>query len=116
MAIWYSFEEWEDYLNGMYDTREEEEYINKCYFLFIDNNLYNNMLETVRKWRKASAVNLSKDIFNRKSWVGQATCSYFLNATSKETCKAWFRLTKAQRDRANDIASEVIRVWEDENL
>jgi hypothetical protein len=116
MAIWYDFNEWEDFINGMYDTRIDEEKILQCYNLFLDDNLFYKMLEMVRKWRKSSAVNLSKTIFNRKAWVGQATCSYHLQATSSETVKAWFMLNKDERDKANLIANQVIEVWEDENI
>ena len=63
-------------------------------------------------------VMFTNKMFNPVSWLGQATCNLFLNATQKETCNAWLMLTMEQRNFANDIAKQVIEEWRDkyENL
>jgi|LGOV01.1.fsa_nt_gb hypothetical protein len=114
--IWHNYLEWEDYINGMYNTRNDNVIVEQCKKLFKDKNLYNFMTETVKTWTKSADVNLSKTIFNRKAWVGQATCSYIKNATIQETTSAWVLLTEPQRKKANLLAQIVIEEWEDENI
>lgn len=114
--IWIKYENWEDYKNGMYNNRLDEEIGYKCINLFKSKKLYELMKEVTLKWKISSEVNLNKTIFNRQAWIGQSTCNYHLNATINETTFAWMRLSEKERKRANDIADTVILEYHHETI
>lgn len=113
--IWINYELWEDYKNGMYLKRCDETIAQKCLELFRSNNLIDCM-RNVKAWKVSATVNLSKTVFNQQAWLGQATMSLELGATIEETTWAWVRMTKQERDYANQCADEIIKEFQDENL
>lgn len=114
--FWIDYNHWEDYKNGMYENRLDEDIAKKCIELFKSKKLYELMSEVTKQWEKSSKVNLKKTVFNRQAWIGQSTCSLHLNATINETTYAWVRLTEKERKRANDIADTVIMEYNYETL
>ena len=69
------------------------------------------MQKTANTYKVATKVNFTNQMFNPVSWLGQATCNLFINATAQETCQAWMSMTKEQQIEANNIAKEVITEW-----
>jgi len=114
--IWHDYRKWEDFNNGMYNTRANSEIIKSCIDMFNSDIIYWYMTTTIENWKYTSEVHLTQKEFNRKAWLGQATCNYHFGATIKETTNAWFNLSREQRNLANKIAEEVIEEWEYENF
>jgi hypothetical protein len=114
--VWIDYKKWEDYNNGMYENRLDENIALKCVDLFKSKDLYEMMTKVTQEWEISSKVNLNKTVFNRQAWIGQSTCSLILGATIEETTWAWMRLTQKERDRANDIADTVIEEYHNETL
>lgn len=49
----------------------------------------------------------------RRPWMGQAACCVEIGATEEETRVAWnFYMTATQQDCANQVADDVIDLWE----
>lgn len=109
--IWENYRNWECFKNGMYKNGHNEETIKKCYELLVSERLKENMKETSKKYKIATKVNFTNQMFNPISWLGQATCNLYLGATAQETCQAWMTMTKEQQTKANNIAKEVIEEW-----
>ena len=113
---WVRFEDWEDYQNGMYNSRLDESIANQCIELFKSDGLYRKMIAILDKYQISSKVNLNKTVFNRNAWVGQATCNLWLKATIEETTWAWVRLSDREKKIANEIAEQVIKEYHNETL
>lgn len=114
--VWHDYKLWEDYKNGMYNNNKRSEKIINCLEMFKSDILHWFMWTALENYKYSSEVHLTQKEFNRKAWVGQATCNFHFNATIPETTNAWFMLTKEQREKANRIAQDVIEEWEYENF
>jgi hypothetical protein len=115
--VFHPYDVWEDYLNGMYEERKDEEKatrIQKSADLLRDNDkLYKAMKYVSNHWKHASEVNLSNRAGNRQAWLGQAACNYALNATESEVRQAWRMLDQEEMNKANVIADKVAKEWEE---
>ena len=112
--VWHNSKEWETYKNEMYENRIDDLKIYECFELLKNTKtLKNNMQSVTVEYPIETEVMFTNKMFNPISWLGQATCNLFLNATQKETCNAWLMLTMEQRDYANNIAKQVIEEWRD---
>ena len=109
--VWKTYKEWEDYINGMYENKNEEEIIKQCYEILTSENLKENMQNTTEAYKISASVNLTNKMFNPISWLGQATCNLLIGASARETCQAWLRMSDEQQRKANNIAKEVIKEW-----
>lgn len=104
---------WEDWKNGMYreiNKQDEEMYVSlssECL-----KNPENAMLKVVIEWEESTKENLSNKQQNRKSWLGQAACCIQHNSPEQCTRIAWNKLTKEERNNANEIAKNIIELWE----
>jgi len=74
------------------------------------------MRKVIEHWPIASRVNLSDIRSNRRSWLGQAACCIESGIPEHITRMAWNALTNDQKDNANNVAKEVILLWEKEHL
>lgn len=111
--IWHNFEKWEDHKNGMYNSRNEVDKVELSRaLLIVPYNLFTNMVLVTNKWIFCSEHNLSNTAFNRKAWLGWASCCYCHGATDQETRNAWNLLTAEEKNIANRVALEVIDGWE----
>jgi hypothetical protein len=114
---WHDCTLWEDYINGMYNSRKDESIIKENLLLFRNENLYNSMLDTLKKYKHSTEVNLTNTHSkNQKSWVGQIVCNYKNTSTIQETTIAWFMLSDSERTYANECADKAIKRWIDEKL
>lgn len=109
--IWENYKNWECYKNGMYENEHNKEKVKGCYEILTSNTLKEKMQKTANTYKVATKVNFTNQMFNPVSWLGQATCNLFINATAQETCQAWMSMTKEQQIEANNIAKEVITEW-----
>ena len=111
--VWNNYSQWEDYKNGMYETRDNIEIVKQCKEILTGDNLKENMTNTSNTYTISTKVNFTNKMFNPVSWLGQATCNLLIGATARETCQAWMSMTKEEQVRANNIAKEVIKEWRD---
>lgn len=112
--IWHNHLKWEDYHAGMYESgNHRDEKINSSFLLLsTPYDLFVEMVKVSKKWKFAAEFNLSNYTFNRRAWLGWASCCYHHGATDEETRKAWNQLTKEQKQKANRVATIVIETWE----
>ena len=106
---------WEDYLNGMYETTfKNKEHLISCSFDLLTNlNEFDlvcyNVIDT---WIVSSAVNLTNKSSNRRAWLGQASCSFKYATPEILTRIAWGNMSNIQREKANKIADKHILNYE----
>jgi hypothetical protein len=116
--IYHPYWLWEDYKNGMYElnSNNEDELTKKSINLLSDLTLFKEVaLEVISKWIISTKVNLTNPNCNKKAWLGQASCSYKYNVPEYLTRIAWSKLTDKQRIKADNVAIEVIKVFNIEN-
>tara|TARA_R110001632_G_scaffold33612_1_gene86284 strand:- start:3030 stop:3407 length:378 start_codon:yes stop_codon:yes gene_type:complete len=110
---------WEDYLNGMYgdecqfSENESKNIITRV--MSSETEFIKIGKEVVDNWVLASEEFLSNKNTNRRSWVGQAICSYKYGINEKITKKVWKSLTPIIRDVANNSADIVISYYDNSN-
>ena len=114
--IYSHYETWEDYKNGMYEEKNDD---NKFYritqsiiLLSTPMLLYDSMLQVTKEWCISSDFNLSNTSSNRKAWLGQSACNLKIGATESEVRKAWNTISEYEKICANNVANAVINVWE----
>lgn len=114
--IYHKFTEWEDYKNGMYDSSSIRlEFVELSKKLLSNQDMFEEVsISMYRDWLKASQNHLTNKSSNRRSWIGQAACSYKFGATESETRKAWNELSNKIKINANLTAEKVIRKYEAE--
>lgn len=112
--IFYHYELWEDYKNGMYAECKEgrsERVKQAASILGTARTCRKAMEKVVSEWTIATEYNLSNAGINRKAWLGQAACACYAGIHEDETREAWGLMTDAQRDKANEIAQQIITAW-----
>lgn len=117
--VFHHYEEWEDYQCGMYDELNEgrANRVELARSLLSSPELCDRWMHEVKKrWKIASEQVFSNAQINRKAWLGQASCCLFAGVKEDETREAWWLLSDAERNTANDIAQKVINEWENERL
>lgn len=74
------------------------------------------MINAVNNYPISAEQHLTKS-GGRRPWMGQSACCIEIGATEEETRIAWnFYMTQQQQDMANQIADEVIDMWERGNV
>lgn len=112
--IFYRYELWEDYKNGMYAESKNgrAERVKRAASILGNAELCRKAMEkVVAEWLIATEYNFSNAGINRKAWLGQAACSCWAGIHEDETREAWGLMTDAQRDEANRIAHQIITEW-----
>tara|TARA_R110001599_G_scaffold258685_2_gene458926 strand:+ start:148 stop:546 length:399 start_codon:yes stop_codon:yes gene_type:complete len=116
--IFHKYTEWEDFQNGMFKTKvENEQYlIVKSVELLSDEiEFYKVCLNVLDNWLKSSDVNLSNKNSNRQSWIGQAACCYAFRTPETITRKAWGLLDLKTKLKANLVADKIIKIYEEKD-
>ena len=118
--IYHPYWLWEDYLNGMYgkpnkmSETENQERLNKVIECLGDENVCRKyMSKVINEWKYSCEQRLSNTSLNRVAWLGQAAMCYYAGLKESETRNGWWLLTQDQRDKADEIAKELIREWEE---
>lgn len=103
---------WEDFKNGIFDSRVQEKYIKKAMYILSTPTIFKETIQHMfKEWHISCKVNLTNNDINKRAWVGAAACSYGMDCTEKETRIAWNRLNDKQRIKANSIAEEQITLY-----
>ena len=117
--IYHHYKEWEDYINGMYDTpkpsMEDGLIVDAMRLLSNQDEFYKVSLLVMENWKVSTDVNLSNKNSNRRSWVGQSACSYAYKVPELLTRVAWSMLSDRVRNEANETANKIIRIYEEKN-
>jgi hypothetical protein len=115
--VFHKYDDWEDYINGMYNTEKDSEYfVDKSIILLKDNNMFlKEGLNMIEKWVISADENLSNTNCNRLSWIGQATCCFLFGSPEKSTRKAWSLLSSDERNNANVVATKILKQYERKN-
>jgi len=111
--VYYPYWEWEDYQNGMYDMPNKEKEVGmQEKAMEVLRDPYDAMLSVINEWTISTYQNLSKQGTNKKSWLGQAACCYKYGIPEHVTRSVWNKLTEEERENANNIAEQIIELWE----
>lgn len=115
--FFYHYEEWEDYQNGLYESRDiDMKIVNKNIELLSNQDtFYNVALKVIEKWIRCSNQNLSNRFINRRAWLGQASCCYKNKSNDLEVRAAWKNIDFKTQNYANITASKVIKIYESKN-
>lgn len=111
----FHYEEWEDYQNGMYNESKygRKSRVNRAFDILSNQDNCRELMETVITcWPVATMQNLSNISCNRCAWLGQAACNIIDSVKEDETREAWRMMKYEQRNKANEIAEEIIKGWE----
>lgn len=115
--IFHNYKTWEDYKFGMYENiafMDDEPLIRQCIdVLSCPEWLWECMTFVSHNWRFSAEQNLTNLSRNRQAWLGQASCCWINGAPEYITKLAWNRLTEKQQNKANQVADEVIKDWEE---
>lgn len=117
--VYYHYELWEDYQNGMYNEVKEgrDERIQKAiYILGDESRCIEAMRMVTNEWKIATLQNLTNESCNRRAWLGQTCCNIQCGVKEDETRQAWGLLSEEQRKKANHCADVVIKEWENEYM
>lgn len=119
IQVYHRYELWEDFISGMWRTVskvKEAEFLKQAIDFTGDSELYGvAMLRVVNEWPISCEHNLSNLGQNRKAWIGHAACQLEFNCPEYITRSAWGFLSKEQQDRANQVAENAIKIWEQRN-
>lgn len=117
--VYYHYEEWEDYQNGMYNEVKEgrTERIAKAIELLTNETLcYKFMTRVTKEWTHATEQTFTNPLINHQAFLGQTACNLYAGVKEDETREAWGHLTNIQRYRANKIADRVYNEWKDDYI
>lgn len=109
-----SYENWEDWKNGMW-SKSDTPTIHEIQVISILGDIDQceySMTRVINEWPISTKQNLTDVKSNRRSWLGQAACCLQSGVPESITRSAWFKLTEEQRLNANNIAEKLIKEWE----
>ena len=113
--VYYRYELWEDYQNGMFHTKNDGNEIirqEQALIMFKDLDLlYKNMKYVATEWKKSAEMNFTNPSINYQAWLGQASNCYYTGCSDEETINVWHLLTDDERDKANKVADRVYEEW-----
>lgn len=113
--IYHHHDKWEDAKAGMWRrlaAHEEQEFLQVAVGFTGNTELYSEWMQrVVLDWPFACEHNLSATNMNRQAWIGHAACCYATGCPEYVTRRAWWLLTQAQRDAANQRADVAIALW-----
>lgn len=113
--IFHTFDKWECYKNGFYDTHKEGMTKEDCELeyarLLSDEQQFRNALNgVITEWVHSCEHYLTNISMNRIAWLGQASLCYAKKIPS--IFKGGFHLlSEQQQDNANKIAFEYLNKW-----
>lgn len=114
--VFHPYTKWEDYRWGMYEVTcfmDQERMIHDCEMtLRCPEWLWECMTFVSHNWGHAAEHNLTNLHRNRQAWLGQAACNMIHGAPEYVTKLAWNRLDTESQTKANAVADDVIKDWE----
>lgn len=114
--IYHGWDKWEDHKNGFYNNisgANKQEMIDKVIELFTDpEKTKEYMLKVVKEWVYSCQHNLTNESMNKIAYIGQGACCLYAGVPSTVTMEAWSKVPRKYQEIADNIADEVLKVWE----
>lgn len=115
--IFHHYEKWEDWKCGFYDSLngEEKEIAGEIVVEVFSNPHYTELLmnNVIKKWPYSCEQNLSNSNMNRIAWLGQSCLCLEFGIPQTITMNNWRNVPKEFRDKADNIAKQIIENWID---
>jgi len=114
--IFHTYDKWECYKAGLYDTKPPEGMSNQdCeesyYEVLTDSALFAKLLDRIiNEWKNSCEHYLTNKAMNRILWLGQAAVCMQTKVSSKY-CTGWNLLNYEQQEKANSVANEYLNKW-----
>lgn len=113
--FFHTFDKWECYKHGFYDTKKEGMSQEECeqeYFKFLTNlPEFEIALEhIITNWKYSCEHYLTNNSMNRIAWLGQASAAYSKGIPSKY-CSGRQLLSEVQKKEANELALKHLNKW-----
>ena len=117
--IFHTFDKWECYKAGFYNTSYEGKTEEECKQIFasvLSNlELFEELLQKIiTEWKHSCEHYLTNTAMNRIAWLGQASVCYHTGIPSKY-CSGWSLLTEEQQKQANELALKYLNKWLEDN-
>lgn len=112
--IFVPYWEWEDWINGMWKTGNDEQLQPAIDFTGNWERYGNSMGEVMLAWPRTMLNSMTNQSINRRAFLGHCAVTFKLGIPESVTRKAWGLLTNEQRFYADDIAEKHIKHWEHE--
>lgn len=117
--IYHHYKHWEDWEYGFYNNcsgNEKKKKIKSVLKMFQDKKLTRKyMMRVIDEWKYSCEHNFTNDLINQIAYLGQAACCIFDEVPNMVTMEAWHLLNIKHRNRADKIAAEIIKIWEERN-
>lgn len=117
--IYHPFWLWEDFKAGFYDNisgEKKKELSLKVLELFNNPKATKEfMLRVINEWKYSCEHNLTNDSLNKIAYIGQGACCLYAGIPNSITMESWSLLSKDVQKRSDEIAKEVISIWESNN-
>jgi ParB-like chromosome segregation protein Spo0J len=113
--IFHTWEEWECYPAGFYETKLEGKSNEECEEIFkrilSSEDEFSVALDgVITNWKNSCEHYLTNKSMNRIAWLGQAAVCYASGVPSRYS-SAWFDILEKDRDRADEIALTYLNKW-----
>jgi len=113
--IFHTYDKWECYKSGFYETKLDGFSHEQCEQIFIDNitnnNLFkNNLNKVISEWVYSCEHYLTNKAMNRIAWLGQAAVCINSKVPSRYS-SAWFKISEEDRNIANLTALDYLNKW-----
>ena len=117
--VFHTYDNWECYRAGFYNTTFNGKTKEECYELYKDflndETRFRAALDRViNEWVKSCEHYLTNDKLNRIAWLGQAAMCYATGVPS-EFRHGFSLLTEEQQGKANKVALEYLNIWLEKN-
>lgn len=117
--IFHTYDKWECYPAGFYETSLKEKTNEECENIFIDiitneDKFRKGLNGVISEWKNSCEHYLTNKSMNRIAWLGQASVCY-LSGVPSRYAGAWFDISEDKRNKANDIALEYLNKWLTDN-
>jgi len=115
MRIYKHYNQWEDWINGMWrhvEKDEYESYLQKAIEFTGDHVKYGeSMAIVIKEWENTMLHNLTNSSMNKRAFLGHCACCLAINCPEYIVRDAWRLLTEKQRHDADMIAQKHIDNW-----
>lgn len=116
--FWCAYTALEEYHAGMWKRVAAEAAQLRCIAaavaLLRDRSLFAQaVLRVLVEWPTSCRAEFTSP-GNHLAWIGQAACCLATGVPEDLTRRAWWKLSEAERERANDTARLALEVWREE--
>jgi len=119
--IYHTWDKWECYPAGFYNPKppRKDLSIEDCKQMYADfladeNRFAQALVGLINEWKNSCEHYLTNERMNRIAWLGQAAMCY-ATGVSKYFCGGYFKLTKEQQQKADEIALDALNLWLEQN-